>query len=91
MEAHHKYIDVQMMLTGEEVIYVPSSDQLICTKAYDEAGDYEFMKSSVEFDNVGVVMKPNTFSIFFTNEPHMPGIAHGKVCDVHKIIGKVLD
>ena len=90
MEIHHKYIDIQIMMEGEESIYVPTTNLLISTKAYDDAGDYELVKSPTAMENVRLVMRPNTFAIFSTNEPHMPGIAHGKPGSVHKIIGKVL-
>ena len=73
------------------MIYIPSTDELISTTPYDVAGDYELMKAPCEMDNVRLVMNPSTFAIFFTNEPHMPGLASGNVCTVHKIIGKVLE
>ena len=90
MEIHRKYIDIQIILDGQEIIYLPTTDKLISTKAYDDAGDYELVKSPTAMENVRLVMRPNTFAIFFTNEPHMQGIAHGKPSSVHKIIGKVL-
>ena len=90
MEIHRKYIDIQIILDGQEIIYLPTTDELISTKAYDDAGDYELVKSPANMENVRLVMRPNTFAIFFTNEPHLPGIAHGKPSSVHKIIGKVL-
>lgn len=91
MEIHRKYIDIQIILDGQEIIYLPTTDELISTKAYDDAGDYELVKSPIDMENIRLVMRPNTFAIFFTNEPHMPGIAHGKPGSVHKIIGKVLE
>jgi hypothetical protein len=41
MEAHHDYIDVQIVLEGEERMYVPATEELTQTKAYDKENDYE--------------------------------------------------
>ena len=90
MEAHHKYIDIQIVLEGEEIIYVPSTNACCLTKPYDDAVDYELMAMPDETENVRLVMRPNTFVIFFTNEPHIACIANGKPVSVHKIVGKVL-
>ena len=91
MEIHHKYIDIQIMMEGEESIYVPTTNLLISTKTYDDLGDYELVQAPSEDENVRLVMRPNMFAIFFPNEPHLPGIAHGESMSVHKIIGKVLE
>ena len=90
MEAHHKYIDIQIVLAGEEVIYLPTVDCLRSTKEYDEALDYELFEMPTESENVRLVMRPNTFVIFFTNEPHIACIVNGEPGSVHKIVGKVL-
>lgn len=90
MEAHHKYIDIQIVLTGEEVIYLPTANCLRSTKEYDEAVDYELFEMPTESENIRLMMHPNTFAIFFTNEPHIACIANGKPVSVHKIVGKVL-
>ena len=90
MEAHHKYIDIQIVLTGEEVIYLPTANCLRSTKEYDEAVDYELFEMPSESENIRLVMHPNTFAIFFTNEPHIACITNGKPVSVHKIVGKVL-
>lgn len=91
IEIHHKYIDIQIMMSGEESIYVPTTNLLISTRTYDDMGDYELVQAPAEDENVRLVMRPNMFAIFFPNEPHLPGIAHGESVSVHKIIGKVLD
>ena len=90
MEAHRKYIDIQVMLEGEEDIYVPSTDVLNITKEYDDAADYELMALPAEAENVRLVMVPGTFAIFFAGEAHAPGLAHGEPTAVRKIVGKVL-
>ena len=89
-EAHRKYIDIQVVLEGEEHIYVPTTDALRVTKAYDDAADYELMTLPPEAENVRLVMLPNTFAIFFAGEPHAPGLAYREPTEVRKIVGKVL-
>ena len=91
MEVHHKYIDVQVMLQGEEIIYIPSTCGLTLATSYDDTADYKLVESPSETENIRLVMRPNTFAIFFTGEPHMPGIAYCEPESVRKMIGKVLD
>jgi YhcH/YjgK/YiaL family protein len=84
-EAHQKYIDIQIMISGSEMIgYAPKSNQDI-VEEYDKKKDIAFYNSTVNFFE----LKTNMFAIFFSNDLHQPGIALGKSKTVKKAVVKV--
>ena len=85
LEAHRKYIDVQYVISGEELMgYTPLSDQSIL-EPYKEENDIIFFKGEKSFTKVSSGM----FAIFFPEDVHMPGISTGKISDVKKLVIKV--
>ncbi|MDD3236983.1 MAG: YhcH/YjgK/YiaL family protein [Candidatus Gastranaerophilales bacterium] len=70
-ESHKKYIDIQMVIEGEELIGY--SDVKKCSQYtfYDDKKDIEFLNGDVDF-----VKADNTnFFIFFPSDAHKPSIA----------------
>jgi YhcH/YjgK/YiaL family protein len=84
-EAHRKYIDIQIPLTGNEAFgWIPVEK---CTKI---KMDYDNDKDLILFKNeptniIGV--EDGDFLIFFPEDGHAPGIGEGKI---RKVIVKVL-
>ncbi|MBO5294000.1 MAG: YhcH/YjgK/YiaL family protein [Clostridia bacterium] len=92
MEVHRKYIDIQIILEGEETIYLPALETLHTTKAYDVGGDYELMAMPSPDSCVTLNLPKGSFAIFFAVEPHAPNHAvSGKSTFVRKVVGKVLE
>ena len=89
LEVHRKYIDVQLLVQGEEIIgYCPLSDDLEVTTEYSgecEAG----MLRQPEYGLTGLHMTPGRFAIFFPQDAHMPGIADDDSQSVKKIVVKI--
>jgi YhcH/YjgK/YiaL family protein len=85
LEAHRKYIDVQYVIEGEELMgYSPlGSPQIL--EPYKEENDIIFFKGDKSFTKVSAGM----FAIFFPEDVHMPGIASGKSSSVKKLVIKV--
>ncbi len=85
LEAHRKYIDVQYMVKGAELVgYAPLMKQIPVTD-YDGEKDVTFYKDdAVSFINFNKGM----FVIFFTGDLHMPGIGT-KPSTVRKVVVKV--
>lgn len=85
LEAHKKYIDVQFVAKGRELIgYAPLENQKIISE-YNEQNDiifYEGDKSFIKFDE-------GMFAIFFPNDVHMPGIIYKEKAYVKKVVVKV--
>ncbi|GBE40881.1 toxin-antitoxin biofilm protein TabA [bacterium BMS3Bbin09] len=83
LEGHHKYIDVQYLVKGSELMgYVPLSDQAVSVE-YDDEGDVAFFEGHSLF----VKLDKGMFVIFFPEDLHMPGIGDGD--PVRKVVVKV--
>ena len=69
-ESHREYIDLHVLIQGEEKIYYGDRKDMTVTKEYDSQGDYELLKgdkySAVDY----TVMQGIECEI---NEPHMAG------------------
>ena len=92
METHQKYIDIQIILEGQETIYLPSLESLgAVTKAYDATADYEMATIPSPESCIRLNVSAGSFAIFFTGEPHAPNLAvNGQTTFVRKVVGKVL-
>ena len=89
-EAHRKYIDVMLMLEGEEYIaYTDIEGAGEITDPYDEKkGDYILAK---EGDQPSVaIMRPGDIAIFFPEDLHSPGRITVEISNVRKLVCKVL-
>jgi YhcH/YjgK/YiaL family protein len=85
LEAHKKYIDVQYVIRGEELMgYTPLGGQKVLEQ-YKEENDIVFFTGDKSFTKVTAGM----FAIFFPEDVHMPGIASGKSSLVKKLVIKV--
>lgn len=84
MEAHKRYIDIQLVIDGtEKFLCAPVSQCQNISKPYVEESDIMFFsdKPSVEYS-----APKGTISIFFPEDAHAPLIGDG---DVRKAIAKV--
>ena len=88
LEGHKKYIDIHIVVDGEEKIgYVPNSKVKI-KKEYDEIADFEVYEGEVESF---YYLNSERFLICFPEEPHMALIKAGdKPQTIKKVIFKIL-
>jgi len=86
-EAHRKYIDVQVLLEGEECIDVSLEKDLPTLEAYDEKKDVMFMKPPQHV--ASLPMRPGWFGVFYPHDIHRPGCHLREKRRVHKIVMKV--
>ena len=86
-EGHRKYIDVQVLLDGEESIEVSLDKDLPTLEAYDEKRDVMFLKPPQHV--ASLVMKPGCFGVFYPNDIHRPGCHLREKRRVRKIVMKV--
>lgn len=71
-ELHRKFIDVQLLISGEESIdYGLAQPNLDLFDEYRDEDDYQ-LTDAIEYKN-SVVLQPNMFAIFMPYEPHTPG------------------
>lgn len=86
-ESHKQYIDIHVVIDGEENLgYVPRTESVV-TKEYDLAGDYEILDGEIK--NM-FHLTPERFIMFFPDEPHMALLKVKDVKQIRKVIFKVL-
>ena len=85
-ENHHAYIDVQMMIEGEEQI-----DVIIPTDApdadYSEENDVEF--AAFDKDYSTITLRAGDFLLLLPGEWHRPGVAIGDGAKCRKTVIKI--
>jgi YhcH/YjgK/YiaL family protein len=86
-EAHRRYIDVQVLLAGEETIDVALERDLPVLEAYDEQRDVMFLKPPAHA--ASLPMRPGRFAVFFPHDVHRPGCHLEVRRKVRKIVMKV--
>ena len=75
IEAHKKYIDIQVPLLGIEKIGWKPGDQLMeVSVPYDEAEDLTFY---IDRPTAFTKIYPGQFAIYFPEDGHAPGIGQG--------------
>jgi YhcH/YjgK/YiaL family protein len=87
MESHKKYIDIQYLIEGEEMIRIATLNDQVPTVPYDEFKDIAFYKNDYASE---IKLKQDDFVIFFPHDLHMPCIKAGKVSQVKKAVVKVV-
>lgn len=86
-EAHQKYIDIQYVISGKELIGVaPMSQKNDVLEAYDSTKDIEFLTVTGGENRPAL---PDKFFIFFPDDAHRPGLKDGENSPVRKVVVKV--
>ena len=84
LEAHEKYIDIQLVLAGtDDMGWKP---RLLCKKPsgeYDQKSDIQFFADKPD---AWLSTESGAFAIFFPEDAHMPLISSGRL---HKVVVKV--
>lgn len=86
-ESHKKYIDVQFILVGEEIIEVSNRNLLAVALAYNE--ELDFIKYEDKKGVSSIVLKAGDVAIFYPQDAHMPCIKAGSDAKVLKAVVKV--
>jgi YhcH/YjgK/YiaL family protein len=86
-ESHRDCIDIQYLLSGEEMIGVTPTGQLQGGTAYDAAKDLVFYATPDRYHELAI--PPGHFAVFFPWEGHMPMCHSGGTHELHKVVVKV--
>lgn len=87
-EAHKKYIDLQYVISGKELIGVaPMSALKEVTEEYNETKDIFFMTVNNPVERPA---NPDRFFLFFPDDLHCPGMMDGDSTMVKKVVVKIL-
>lgn len=86
LEAHKKYIDIQVVITGEEYMGYTNINNTTVTEEYNTDKDVMFLNGSVD----KVKADEKTFVIFYPEDAHMPSLSVKEDKLVKKAIFKIL-
>ncbi len=85
LEAHKKYIDIQVVATGCEYMGYTSIENTSISEEYNEEKDVMFLNGAVD-----KLLADNTmFLIFFPEDAHMPALSVNEDKHVKKAIFKI--
>lgn len=87
-EAHHEYIDIQYLISGEEKIYCLPLEYLIETKSYNEEQDAAFYEEA-SIKPHELLIGNGYFTILFPQDGHMPQLCVSEPNIVKKVVIKV--
>ena len=86
-ENHDRYIDIQYILEGQEIIRYTGASGLTVSEPYDEVKDIRFFGLAPGTD---CLLNPGDFAVFFPQDAHAPKIAAGTPGPVKKVVIKIL-
>ena len=86
-EAHKKFIDIQLILSGRELIAVTPIEKMEIKDEYNEAKDVMFFQHNDEC--TAYVLEAGDFLILYPQDVHMPGVCVNERSLVRKIVVKV--
>jgi YhcH/YjgK/YiaL family protein len=87
-EAHKKYLDIQFVLAGEEIIGWAPLPRMVETTPYNEAKDV--FNGKVPLEGMSrVQLSAGELAVLYPSDAHAPKIAVGQPGQVKKIVVKV--
>ena len=84
-EAHRKYIDIQCLIEGVEIMGYSQIEKLKVLSPYNEENDFLTLAGEPRL----ILYNPKEFFILFPEDAHMPGISNGEKEKVRKVVIKV--
>ena len=88
MESHEKYIDIQIVLDGQEFMGYSPKEFLKIKDPYNEENDIIFYENNLKEESY-INVRKNHFCIFFPEDAHKPGLHLSIVRKVRKAVIKV--
>lgn len=85
-ESHRKYLDIHILLEGEEIVNIVDIAQTALAKPYDEAGDYALHEGVKQ---QSIILKAGSFLALYPNEVHQTAVQIQQPCLVRKVVFKI--
>ena len=86
-EAHRRFIDIQFLLKGEELVCSLPLERLKETKAYNPDADVAFYEAAAEPQKLPI--GGGYFAILYPQDGHMPQLCVSDPVPVKKIVVKI--
>ncbi len=87
-ESHRKYIDIQRLFHGEEIMMVTDTSTLSPATPYDDAKDVILYHDHPSLSQI--LLRPGSSLVLLPNNAHKATCIPGKTTKVKKIVGKLL-
>lgn len=87
LESHRKYIDIQIMLEGEEIVEFVDISKLSIKEEYDEERDVMFW--SVPKRMAKCTLRTGDYIVLYPEDAHRGAVSIKESTNVLKIVGKV--
>lgn len=87
LESHRKYVEIQMIISGEEAMDIADVSRLTVKEKYDEEKDVMFWK--VPQIMARTTLKTGDCIVLYPENAHRGAITEYETCQVLKIVGKV--
>jgi len=87
-EAHRRYIDIQFMMAGEEIIEITETQSLAPDGPFQAERDLGFFQTP-EDPCTRLILRPGDFAVFFPEDAHMPKVQVNGPCALRKAVVKV--
>jgi YhcH/YjgK/YiaL family protein len=86
-ESHHDYVDIQYLISGDEVLGVLPLGELMGATPYDPEKDVAFHVTPPTYPTLR--LPPGHFAVFFPTDGHQPMCHAGTPGQLHKAVVKV--
>ncbi|MEM0652651.1 N-acetylneuraminate anomerase [Klebsiella huaxiensis] len=86
-ELHAQFIDIQILLAGEERIFYGVADSARQCEEMHVDEDYQLCGKMV--GEQSITLRPCMFAVFMPGEPHKPGCVVTEPADIKKVVIKV--
>lgn len=83
-EGHHRYIDLQYVISGTELIGIETLRNQVPVETNEEK-DYDLYDLESDF----IQFNSGMFMIFFPDDLHMPGISSNHASRIKKVVIKI--
>lgn len=87
LEAHQKYIDIQFLLEGQELLGYAPLKGLTIVEEYNQQKDIAFYDTPKDITKI--ILEPGLFCILFTDDAHLPCRQLSGPTEVRKVVIKV--
>lgn len=85
-EIHKKYIDIQLIIDGEEKFGYVALEDTTAKNEFNPEKDFQALNGNIELT---YTMKAGRFILFFPEEPHMPSLKSGDIEKIKKVVYKI--
>ena len=84
-ESHFKFVDIQVLIEGEEKIGFAPIEYMKIIETYNEDKDIQILAGKGDY----LTARPGSFTMFFPHDAHQPGISVEGPAKVKKLVLKV--